>query len=261
MKLNKLLATGLAVTLLITPCMSALAAPSQAKGLTTEQVNSLILNVEAYKQAYPDLAAAFGSNATAYIDHYLTNGIYEGRTKGALFNPLIYVAAYNDIRNVFGNDIDALVSHYVRFGVAEKRTMGTSHGYADIAAAQSSGLASAYILKSSAAGYQNISYSNDSDAAGRTANATSGTGNAAERWDYSRKNLIYHNDEKTLWRVEYYDENNNLKQYSNVTNVDLTTNSYTENVYSYDEVNQVQILERVDTYANGELVSSTTGSN
>lgn len=276
MKLKKTFAAGLSTALLISSCLSVSAAPAAASGLTPEQINSLVLNVEAYKQAYPDLAAAFGNNTQSYIDHYLTQGIYEGRTKGALFDPLTYAEAYDDIKNIYGYDINALVRHYVNYGAAENRTMGTSHGYPDIAAAESSGLTRAYIPRASAAEYQNLSNSGGSPAssAGAASNpsaAVSGTGiltasapessYTADRWNYHHTTSIYHDDGKTLWRVEYYDENNKLKEYSSVTNVNLDTNSYTENIYSYDYENKKEVLERVDIYENGVLVSSAPGAN
>lgn len=272
MKLKKALAAGLSTSVLFSSCLGASAAPLTTANLTSEQINSYILNVEAYKQAYPDLAAAFGDDEQSYVNHYLTAGVYEGRTKGALFDPLTYAEAYGDIRDALGYDVTALVNHYVNYGVAESRTMGTSHGYADIAAAESSGLERAYIPRSTASEYQNVSGENSpavnsSPAVDSTPTAAANTSgdnggnNLSNIWNYHHTTSIYHDDGKTLWRVEYYDENNNLKQYSSVTDVDLDTNSYTENVYSYDNEKQEQILERTDTYVNGVLVSSTAGSN
>ncbi len=163
--------------------------------------------------------------------------------------------------------------------------MGTSHGYADIAAAESAGLQQYYIprqgdavtaINIASVGYTNdnagstYSGSNSTDAAGSNYTAGSSAaynnaaaaaiGSAADHWQYHHTTSIYHNDGKTLWRVEYYDENNNLKEYSSVTNVDLETNSYTENIYSYDEENGKEVLERTDTYVNGKLQSSISGS-
>lgn len=75
---------------------------------------------------------------------------------------------------------------------------------------------------------------------------------------YDHTTSIYKDDEVTLWRVEYYDSNNKLIQYSDVVDFDSTTNSYTENIYSYTEESG-QVLERTDVYVNGELASSTNG--
>lgn len=279
MKLKKTLAAGLSTAVFFSSCLGVSAAPATTTNLTSEQINNYILNVEAYKQAYPDLAAAFGDNTESYVNHYLTAGIYEGRTKGVLFDPLTYAEAYGDVRGALGYDVLALVDHYVNCGVAENRTMGTAHGYADIATAESSGLELAYIPRAAAAEYQNISSGNSSSGNNSTGSSASTGGavsnstaalddnsgntgnNLSNVWKYHHTTSIYHSDGKTLWRVEYYDENNKLQQYSDVTNVDTDTNSYTENIYSYDNEKKEQILERVDTYENGVLVSSTPGSN
>ena len=87
-----------------------------------------------------------------------------------------------------------------------------------------------------------------------SANASDGNGTENSQ-NYHHTTSIYTNDE-TLLRVEYYDENNKLFEYSDITGYDKETNSYTETVYQYDEENQVEIATRTDTYVNGELVSS-----
>lgn len=263
MKLRKVVATGLFTTMLIGSCLSASAAPASAPTAAsqlTEEQASLVLNVEAYKQAYPDLAAAFGNNTKAYLNHYLTHGIYEGRTKGALFDPLTYAEAYGDIRAAFGYDVNALVRHFVNFGAAENRTMGTSHGYADIAAAENSGMANYYIPRAIATNYKDfVPVGNSASAGGNTGNAvTTGGGSLASTWVYDRSVAVFENG--TLIRVEYYDKNNQMIRYSDVTNVN-GTNSYTETIYYYDKENDREVVDRTDTYTNGSLESSVAGSN
>lgn len=267
MKLKKTLAAGLFSVVLISSCLNVSAATTAVNNLTPEEIN-LILDVEAYKQAYPDLAAAFGDDTNAYINHYLTTGIYEGRTKGVLFDPLTYAEAYGDVRSAFGYDVTAIVNHYVTCGVTENRTMGTARGYADIAAAENAGLQRYYIPRDIAYEYKDISYSSNSTGSPSiasnniaSANNTTGGNNLANRWEYHHTTSIYDDDDKTLLRVEYYDENNNLKEWSSVTNVNTDTNSYTENIYSYDKENDKIVLERTDTYVNGVLQSSVSGEN
>lgn len=319
MKLKQIIAIGFVTTALIGSCLSVSAAPAAKTAktaLTPEQI-ALILDVESYKQAYPDLAAAFGDDTNAYVEHYLTTGIYEGRTKGVLFDPLTYAEAYADVRSAHGYDITALVNHYVTFGVKENRTMGTSQGYADIAAAERAGLQSYYIPRELTSEYKNIpsgsNASTESFLASHTGNAA-GASSAANNHpsvaapvvtsfapvastsvaatapvasapvastpvasapvasapasnlspnssNFHHTTSIYHDDGETLWRVEYYDENNHLKQYSSVTDVDNSTNSYTENIYSYDWENDKEVLERTDTYVNGVLTSTVSGAN
>lgn len=274
MNLKKTIAAGLSAAVLVSSGLTVSAAEK-----TPDNTSNLIINVEAYKAAYPDLAQAFGDNADAYVAHYLTIGVYEGRTKGVLFDPLTYAEAYSDIKTAFGYDIPAIVNHYVNCGIAENRTMGTSHGYADIAAAESAGMGQYYLPRqdtavhadnngtdNSGAGSSGSSYtavspagSSVSGSAAYSNAAAAAIGSAADRWQAHRTTTILHND-GSLWRVEYYDENDKLKQYSSITYTDTSTNSYTENVYSYDEENKQEILERTDTYVNGVLESSTSGN-
>ena len=63
-------------------------------------------------------------------------------------------------------------------------------------------------------------------------------------------------DDNTLIRVEYYDENSKLIFYSDVVDYDKETKSYTENIYSYDEENNCDVLVRTDIYVNGVLSSA-----
>lgn len=209
----------------------------------------LILDVEAYRAAYSDLEEAFGDDEDAYIKHYLTAGVYEEeRRKGVLFDPLAYAEGYDDIMDAFGDDVLAIVSHYVTYGVKENRTAGTAAGYEDIAAAmeesavQSGGAVS---VKSSSV----VSESRAEAAGSRTQDKLSG-------FRIGHTTSIYADDGATLIRVEYYDENNKLVYYSDVIGYDSATNSYTENIYSYDEKEQREVLEQTDIYVNGACSSA-----
>lgn len=304
MHLKKVIMAGAAVALFSGSVLSVSAAELTAgnygKTLKESGKENLIIDVEAYKAAYSDLAEAFGDDEEAYIEHYLTIGVYEGRTKGVLFDPLAYAEAYGDVKAAFGNDISAIVNHYVTFGVAENRTMGTASGYEDIAAAEKAGspqvvvqrkgnstngysvqAANSYgtnagngsIVADSSSYEENTADGGDGSNAvnnsnyGSNAVAGSGTVNppaassaanssVSNEKNYHHTTSIYTNDESTLLRVEYYDDNNKLFEYSQVTDYDKETNSYTEKVYQYDNENNVQVPVRTDTYVNGELASS-----
>ncbi|MBD5513054.1 MAG: hypothetical protein HDR08_17680 [Lachnospiraceae bacterium] len=221
MNVKKTLAASTAALVLIGSALPASAAgidASYVKALKENGTADLILNVDAYRAAYPDLDAAFGDDTNAYIMHYLTAGMYEGRTMGVLFNPLAYAEAYSDIKEAFGDDISAVVNHYVTFGIAENRTAGTAGAYTDLAEAQ----------RETAAG------------------APVDVGNPAGE----HITCIYNNG--VLVRREFYDANNRLFQYSVVTDYNGAANSYTETVYSSSNV-----LVRVDKYVNGVRVSTT----
>lgn len=274
MHLKKVIMMGAAVALIAGSILHVSAAePSTGryvKALKRSGKENLIIDVEAYRAAYSDLDEAFGDNENAYIEHYLTAGVFEGRTKGILFDPIAYAAAYNDVKAAFGNDIFALVNHYVTYGVTENRTLGTANGYADIATAQKNGITNYYIVADGSI--------NDTNTAGIVGSNTSADGNdrainAAKRADnsvvpepssvtnntpsYNHTTSIYEdNAYTTLLRVEYYDDNNKLVEYSDITYNDKNTNSYTETVYRYDEVNQKEVVIRTNTYVNGVLVSS-----
>ena len=75
----------------------------------------------AYLASNPDLAAAFGSDATAAREHYLRFGRAEGRAV-ASFDPLSYLAANPDLAAAFGTDTVAATRHYLTLGQREGRS-------------------------------------------------------------------------------------------------------------------------------------------
>lgn len=364
MKLRKVFVTGAAAALFVSSTLHVSAAEVISGNYVKElkENQKLIIDVEAYKAAYSDLEQSFGDDLDAYVEHYLTIGVYEGRTKGVLFDPLVYAESYSDVKDAFGYNIQAIVNHYLTFGVAEKRTMGTAGGYSDIAAAERAGVqkvqiqrnlaaASKYdnntisngsettavantvadrsngntgstavvsngnalnnvlpsnnvatangntpgvnttaptinhttankgaapagnqavkddnsspVVNSTTAGNSNVpavndgvSGSNSNAAPVNNGDASSGSSNASIDKGYHHTTSIYDNDESTLLRVEYYDDNNKLIQYSSVSNFDSSTNSYTEQIYHYDKETESSVLDRTDTYVNGVLSSS-----
>ena len=73
-----------------------------------------------YLAANRDLAAAFGSNTTAALSHYLSNGIRERRS--TTFDAASYIAANADLAVAFGTDTVAATQHYITFGRLEGRS-------------------------------------------------------------------------------------------------------------------------------------------
>lgn len=53
-------------------------------------------NAEKYKAAYPDLAAAFGNDMSLYLQHYLTNGIFENRSSEAQVDLIVFENEHPD---------------------------------------------------------------------------------------------------------------------------------------------------------------------
>ncbi|MDE6713662.1 MAG: hypothetical protein K2K20_07995 [Lachnospiraceae bacterium] len=283
MKLKRVIALFAAAAVIAGSTISVSAAEPISGDYLTALIESgnaeLILNVDAYRAAYSDLDAAFGDNTNAYIEHYLTMGIYEGRTSGALFDPLAYAEAYGDVKAAFGDNTEALIDHYINFGISENRTEGTAHGYADIAQAQmiaASTVASGGSNSTPAANTgQNIFSSifggnaGSSSYSGNTGNSSNNSGSALAGAtapapaptvnntpvnngnNYHHTTSIYESD-GTLIRIEYYDENNRLFEYSDVINYDKTTNSYTENIF--DVSNTSDTPDRTNNYEGGVLV-------
>ncbi len=79
-----------------------------------------------YADTYADLKAAFGDDADALLQHYLTYGVSEGRAGRADFNVSQYRSAYADLDAAFGDDWNAYADHYLTYGIAEGRTGVTS---------------------------------------------------------------------------------------------------------------------------------------
>lgn len=278
MKLKRVIALFAAAAVIAGSTISVSAAEPISGDYLTALIESgnaeLILNVDAYRAAYSDLDAAFGDNTNAYIEHYLTMGIYEGRTSGALFNPLIYAEAYDDVKAAFGDNTEALIDHYINYGISENRTEGTAMGYTDIAEAQM--IAASTVAASggsnstpAATTGQNIfssifGGSSNNGNAGSSSNSGSSAATGATTPaptvnntpvnngnNYHHTTSIYESD-GTLIRIEYYDENNRLFEYSDVINYDKTTNSYTENIF--DVSNTSDTPDRTNNYEDGVLV-------
>jgi YD repeat-containing protein len=73
-----------------------------------------------YIASYPDLIQAFGANATYGKQHYINNGIAEGRNP-TLFDPLAYIASYGDLIEAFGDNAVWGETHYIANGYSEGR--------------------------------------------------------------------------------------------------------------------------------------------
>ncbi|MFX4221122.1 MAG: S8 family serine peptidase [Thalassobaculum sp.] len=74
-----------------------------------------------YIASYSDLEAVFGRDAGSARSHFITDGIWEGRT--VAFDGLEYIASYADLRGVFGTDRTAAATHYLDAGRAEGRSV------------------------------------------------------------------------------------------------------------------------------------------
>lgn len=80
-----------------------------------------IFDASFYAALYPDVAAAYGTDAAGMYRHFVQYGIAEGRQPSAEFNVQIYRSNYPDLNNAFGSDLAAYYQHYIQYGKAEGR--------------------------------------------------------------------------------------------------------------------------------------------
>lgn len=97
----------------------------QASASDKEAPYSAIYNYQYYKSHWSDLERSFGDNREAYLNHFLTCGMHEGRQACEEFNYNYYYARYADLRQAFGADKAQYYMHYLKCGKAEKRDART----------------------------------------------------------------------------------------------------------------------------------------
>lgn len=82
---------------------------------------SPVYNYSYYRSKYEDLRKAFGTDESAYFNHFCTYGMKEGRQASSAFNVQNYRSRYSDLRKAFGNNLPLYFKHYLEFGISEKR--------------------------------------------------------------------------------------------------------------------------------------------
>lgn len=82
---------------------------------------SAVYNKDYYLSHNPDLKAAFGNNSSALIEHFVTNGMKEGRQASDSFRLSFYKSNYSDLKAAFGDDNKAYYMHFINSGVKEGR--------------------------------------------------------------------------------------------------------------------------------------------
>lgn len=82
---------------------------------------SSVYNYKDYIKYNSDLAAVFGDNQKALFEHFINNGIKEGRQASSEFNLAAYKANNPDLVALFGDDNIKYYEHYMAGGKAEGR--------------------------------------------------------------------------------------------------------------------------------------------
>ena len=86
-----------------------------------------------YADTYEDLKEAFGYDKEALWNHFVTQGLDEGRNMNGLIDIVKYREQYEDLQDVIGDDWDAYLNHYLAFGAKEGRDTGTDFNALDYA--------------------------------------------------------------------------------------------------------------------------------
>lgn len=74
-----------------------------------------------YSNNYPDLKAAFGTDATKLFNHFKQYGMKERRQAHTNFNPILYKNRYTDLSKAFGDNWAKYYEHYIVYGIKENR--------------------------------------------------------------------------------------------------------------------------------------------
>ena len=84
---------------------------------------SLVYDYNYYINRYPDIKRAFGNDDKAVLEHFVKNGMREGRIAKESFNIVFYKNSgrNGDLRAAFGNDNRQYYIHYIKYGYREKR--------------------------------------------------------------------------------------------------------------------------------------------
>ena len=84
---------------------------------------SLVYDYNYYINRYPDVKRAFGNDDKAVLEHFVKNGMREGRIAKESFNIVFYKNSgrNGDLRAAFGNDNRQYYIHYIKYGYREKR--------------------------------------------------------------------------------------------------------------------------------------------
>ena len=104
--------------------LTAHAAEAQAQVVKQQlnaQVIAQVFDAKYYAEKNPDVVAVVGTDAAVLMNHYMNNGVYEGRDASATFNVDAYASANTDVATVAAGNYEVLFEHYVGSGINENR--------------------------------------------------------------------------------------------------------------------------------------------
>lgn len=93
----------------------------QTVTISDTSYDNVAFNASYYASAYADVYEACGDNAKALYNHYIKNGIKEGRQSSTQFCITVYKNNNQDLVDAFGDDLIKYYNHYIEYGVNENR--------------------------------------------------------------------------------------------------------------------------------------------
>ena len=81
-----------------------------------------VFNSLYYASHNNDLLKAFGYDKKKLLNHFITNGMKEGRQACETFNVQKYMKRYSDLRTAFGSNLPKYYLHYIQSGIKEGRS-------------------------------------------------------------------------------------------------------------------------------------------
>lgn len=82
---------------------------------------SFVFDAQYYSDNNPDLNAAYGYDEDQLLNHFLTDGMKEGRAACGAFDVNAYKENNPDLREIYGDDLPSYYNHYMNCGWAEER--------------------------------------------------------------------------------------------------------------------------------------------
>lgn len=123
--MNRKIGTKVILALLLAVTLSISVGAIQGHAASARTVRD-IFDAKYYADTYSDVYALFGYNRDMLYNHFMTQGIYEGRCASTLLDVAQYRRENPDLDAMFKNDWDAYVAHYFTRGIYEGRDPGVS---------------------------------------------------------------------------------------------------------------------------------------
>lgn len=103
------------------PAQTASANSKQTVTISDTSYDNVAFNASYYASNNSDVYETCGNNAKALYNHFIKDGIKEGRQSSAQFCITVYKNNNQDLADTFGDDLLKYYNHYIEYGVNENR--------------------------------------------------------------------------------------------------------------------------------------------